>query len=293
MTMYATWFYGFSPERSPVITFSKKGSRDALLRDARAGEVIVFVATKGENTTDENKGRVLGVAEIGTKAVRTEEVVDISSLQPMYFKDGKFRWPEAIPMLRAWRFDPAPLASEVLENGKLPPPARAGAVALSDADEHAIWSLNWVEVKLPQTEERRRQQRLADAFPAQPTKPGPIGSPGTHTVTVLEKGKAWTPPDDFDSPATFALQRLLEFWPCITTISKDMAQKRVEAADRQGGNSSVTILNGRAVNNNTDHKAIGVSDNVALAALDLLASIKPTRTTTFGGFNTLAIDDPG
>ena len=39
-------------------------------------------------------------------------------------------------------------------------------------------------------------------------------------------------------------QRLLEFWPCITTISKDMAQKRVEAADRlQGGNSSVTILN--------------------------------------------------
>ena len=73
-----------------------------------------------------------------------------------------------------------------------------------------------------------------------------------------------------------------------------MAQKRVEAADRlQGGNSSVTILNGRAVNNNTDHKAIGVSDNVALAALDLLASIKPTRTTTFGGSNTLAIDDPG
>ena len=91
-----------------------------------------------------------------------------------------------------------------------------------------------------------------------------------HHPSARQKLEAFgvvAPPDDFDSPATFALQRLLEFWPCITTISKDMAQKRVEAADRlQGGNSSVTILNGRAVNNNTDHKAIGVSDNVALAA---------------------------
>ena len=196
MTMYAKWFYGFPPERHPIITFSQKGDRDALLRDARAGEVIVFVATKGENTTDENKGRVLGAAEIGTKAVRIEEVVDTpsdtSSLDPAYFKDGKFRWPEAIPMLRAWRFDPSPLAREVFENGNLPSLARTRAVALSDADEHAIRSLNWVEVELPQTEERGRQQRLADAFSAQPTKPGPIASPGTHTVTVSQNDKAWT-----------------------------------------------------------------------------------------------------
>ena len=192
MTMYAKWFYGFPPEQLSIITFSEKGGRDALLRKARAGEVIVFVATKGENTTDENKGRVLGAAEIGTKAVRTEEVVDTSSSPATYFKDGKFRWPEAIPMLRAWRFDPSPLASEVFENGNLPHNAQTQAVALSDADERAIRSLNWVEVELLQTEERQRQQRLSDAFSTQPTKPGPIASPGTHTVTVSQKDQAWT-----------------------------------------------------------------------------------------------------
>ena len=192
MTMYAKWFYGFSPERHPIITFSQNGSRDTLLRNAKAGEVIVFVATRGTNTADENRGRVLGAAEIGTKAVRTEEVMDTSGSPEMNFKDGKFRWAEAIPMLRAWRFDPPPLANKVFENGNLPRHAQTQAVALSDADEDTIQSLKWIEVELPQTEERQRQRRLSDAFAAQPTKPGPVVSPGRHTVTVSRKDKAWT-----------------------------------------------------------------------------------------------------
>ena len=192
MTMYAKWFYEFSPEQHPVITFSNKGNRDALLGNAKAGEVIVFVATKGENTSDEDKGRVLGAAEIGRKAVRTEEVVDIFDSPPVYFVGDKFRWSEAIPMLRAWRFDPRPLANEVFENGNLPPHAQTQAVPLSDTDEDSIRSLNWVPVDLPQTEERQKQKRLSDAFSVHPTKPGPVVSPGTHGVTVLERDKAWT-----------------------------------------------------------------------------------------------------
>ena len=183
---------GFSPERMPIITFSQKGSRDTLLRNAKAGEVIVFVATKGKNTADKDKGRVLGVAEIGRKSVRTEEVVDTSGEPEAHSKDSKFRWPEAIPMLRAWRFDPPPLANEVFEDGNLPHHAQTQAVALSDADEQAVRSLNWVEVELPQTEERQRQQQRSNALSAHPTKPGPVVSPGTRTITVSDKDKAWT-----------------------------------------------------------------------------------------------------
>ena len=192
MTMYAKWFYGFSPEKIPIITFSQKGNRDRLLREAAAGDVIVFVATKGDETADEDKGRVLGAAEIGRKAVRTEEVVDTANLPARDFKDGKFRWPEAIPMLQAWRFDPSPLASEVFENGNLPPHAQTHAVQLSDADETTVRSLNWVKVELLHTEERERQQRLSDAFSSQPSKPGPVASPGTYTVTISEKDVGWT-----------------------------------------------------------------------------------------------------
>ena len=69
MTMYAKWFFGFTPERLPVITFSQRGSRDSLLKSAQPGEVIVYVATKGQETDEEERGRVLGAAEVGRKAV--------------------------------------------------------------------------------------------------------------------------------------------------------------------------------------------------------------------------------
>lgn len=190
--MYAKWFFGFTPERLPVITFSQPGNRDRLLNSAQPGEVIVYVATQGAETDEEERGRVLGAAEIGRKAVKTEEVADISQSPGRDFENGKFRWPEAIPMLRAWRFDPAPLANEVFEKNNLPHNAQAQAVALSERDEAAIQALNWVEVELPETPERERQQRIADAFNPGPTKPGPVASAGTHEVTVTDKDEVWT-----------------------------------------------------------------------------------------------------
>ena len=149
MTMYAKWFYSFNPEEVPFITFSRKGDRNALLNKARAGDVIVFVATKKKPTSNEDQGRILGVAEIGDEAVRTEEVVDVSNSPRENFKNGKFRWPEAVPMLKAWRISPAPLANDILENKNLPLEARTRAVLLSEADQKAIEKLNWIEVDLP------------------------------------------------------------------------------------------------------------------------------------------------
>ena len=192
MKMFAKWFYGFSPESASIIMFSHKGSRDSLLRDSEPGDLIVFVATKGNETAEEDRGRVLGAAEIGRKEVRTEEVVDISTSPARDFIDGKFRWPEAIPMLRAWRFDPPPMANEVFKEGNLPHHAQVHAVRLSDIDEAAIRSLNWKEVELAPTTERQRQRRLSDAFSGQPTRPGPVARPGTYTSTVFEKQEAWT-----------------------------------------------------------------------------------------------------
>ena len=192
MTMFAKWFYGFSPERIPIITFSHKGSRDSLLRNSEPRDLIAFVATKGDEAAEEDRGRVLGAAEIGGKEVRTEEVVDTSTFPARDFIDSKIRWPKAIPMLRAWRFDPPPLANEVFRAGNLPPHAQVHAVRLSDVDEAAIRSLNWKEVELAPTKERQRQRRLSDAFSGQPTRPGPVVRPGTYTSTVSEKEEEWT-----------------------------------------------------------------------------------------------------
>ncbi len=42
-----------------------------------------------------------------------------------------------------------------------------------------------------------------------------------------------------------------------------------------------------------DQIALGVGQDVALTALDLLARIIAARTAGFGGFDALAVDDPG
>ena len=53
------------------------------------------------------------------------------------------------------------------------------------------------------------------------------------------------------------------------------------------------ILDVGWVNLAGDHEALGVGDDVALAALDPLAGIHPTRTATFRGRCALAVDDTG
>ena len=112
---------------------------------------------------------------------------------------------------------------------------------------------------------------------------------GSKTLVKL-RFSANTP----DGPVTFAFQRAFQFISRIAPISKHMAQEWIEAADwLQGGNHTIAILYTGAVNDQTDHKAVGVGHDMTLAAFDLLACIIPENPTTFGGFDALAVDDTG
>ena len=100
--------------------------------------------------------------------------------------------------------------------------------------------------------------------------------------------------DTPDGPVTFAFQRAFQFISRIAPTSEHMAQEWIEAADwLQGGNHTIAILYTGAVNDQTDHKAVGVGHDMTLAAFDLLACIIPANPTTFGGFDALAVDDTG
>ncbi len=57
-----------------------------------------------------------------------------------------------------------------------------------------------------------------------------------------------------------------------------MRRQRVEAANRlQDGDGAIAVLNTGAMNHQGDHETIGVGNDMALAALDLLARIKAAR----------------
>lgn len=148
MTIFAKYFYGFNPSTSPAISFANRGDRDNLLRDKQPGDLIVFIGTGSDETETTEQRKLLGVAEIGDTAVNTEDLVDLSARPESHFRDGKYRWPFAIPMTRAWKFEQPP-DLDFLRDG-VRRDARIRAVSISPDDAARLRNqLRWVEVPIP------------------------------------------------------------------------------------------------------------------------------------------------
>lgn len=156
MRVFAKWFFGFDPVRWPWITFTRGGCTN-LLNESSPGDVVVFVGSKGEATRQDGRGRVLGAAQFGWKKRNSLEVLNRESLGPYHFNErGEFRWPNALPILKAWGFPEKPNIIDLLGH-QLPPHAQTYAVVLDEADTEKILTLEWQELAAlpdPQLEEQ-------------------------------------------------------------------------------------------------------------------------------------------
>lgn len=167
MKMFVKKFFGFSPEKLPIITFSQPGSRDTLLRAASPGDRLVYVAVSDDNATEADQGRILGMAEIGRYSVKSADVISDMSIFPIkYFdKNGQFLWPEGIPIVRAWRFTSPPHRLEIFKRETIDSQAtRQNAVPLKPEEQDAILGLAYEEVDLPETLALRKAQDLNQAL---------------------------------------------------------------------------------------------------------------------------------
>src|SRR6202043_1866281 len=100
--------------------------------------------------------------------------------------------------------------------------------------------------------------------------------------------------DDFYLPFPDTLQSLAQFISGIATIGKDMAQPGIARTDRsKDARGAIAILNAGFVHHDPDQIALGVGDDVALAALDLLSCVIAPRATAFRGFHRLAVNHSG
>lgn len=186
MKLFISRFYGFQPETVPAITFSSATYRDKLLSASAPGDRIVFVATQTEETQEDERGRLLGMAEIGRRAVDTQSVVTIRPLPPVMMDGERIRYPSAIPMTRAWRFVDKPLLTDVFER-QLPRSATQGAIPVKESDQRATLALSSVEVKLPDSEAIAREREILenqrDLLPSR----GPKPSSGKREYDVVER----------------------------------------------------------------------------------------------------------
>lgn len=152
MKIFATRVWGFNPATWPVITFGLEGNRDRLLKKSEIGDCILFVGTQNAPTDETERGRLLGIAQIGRIPVETLNVLAESVISPNdYDERGNFRWPKALAMTRAWAFPSKPLLKDVLAE-QLPYNATTQAVLLTDADAAAVMGLPGDEITIPLSE---------------------------------------------------------------------------------------------------------------------------------------------
>ena len=80
----------------------------------------------------------------------------------------------------------------------------------------------------------------------------------------------------------------------IAAVGEDQAEKGEAAADaREQRGQPVAVLDAGGMNDAAQQQAQRVDQDVALAAVDLLAGIVAARAAAFAGLDRLAVDDAG
>jgi len=143
-------FWSFRPEHLPFITFARAVYRDSLLADSAAGDRIAMVVTRKESVIPQNRGLLLGMAEIGAHRVDTADIANCAAMTPREWLGGKPRCPKAIPMLRAWRFLPPRTLPPVIDTA-LPQTTGGPAILLTAKQATKLTAFPYEAVALGQT----------------------------------------------------------------------------------------------------------------------------------------------
>lgn len=161
--IFGTRFWGFNPEEEPFCGFVHRGTQSKLIANTKRGDLILVLGTKTKMTADSDKGRLLGLIEFERNAVNSEDFLTENSKNNENFYDekGQFKWPFALPALRAWRFAHKPKVNEVIGR-QLSMAAITDVDVLSDKEIKLVLKEKVYEVKLPPTRTTLRRSKLAN-----------------------------------------------------------------------------------------------------------------------------------
>lgn len=99
--MTKTW--GFSTPCGPL-QFSLQGWRERARKLLQPGDLVVIVGTVGDETLEDERGRILGLMEPSTVIVSSLDY-DLARGPRDFDERGNYRWPFGLELYQAWRFD--------------------------------------------------------------------------------------------------------------------------------------------------------------------------------------------
>lgn len=160
MRIFATRVWGFDPKNYPMVSFSSPGARNRLIAESTDGDIILFCTTKTDVVAPDEKGKILGYVEfLRDEANASDLFADDVELADHLFEDGKFKFPFAVPIVRAWELDP-PVDIKTTLGRQLTAATRSSFEELADEDEkRAIKNLPKKEIPLPENNIAKRHSR--------------------------------------------------------------------------------------------------------------------------------------
>jgi hypothetical protein len=150
MTMFVSKVWGFDNPSGPLV-FNSAGWRANSAQRLQPGDRVILVGTKGEETPEADRNRVLGMMEPSTVAVATSDFpLPNPTDQRMFRVDGSYRWPFGLLNYRAWEFEPGLFLDEVAQREGNPfgSAAAAGIVPLTAEEEVRVLAHPYHEIEL-------------------------------------------------------------------------------------------------------------------------------------------------
>ncbi len=147
MKVFLTKTWGFDEPCGPL-QFGDSGRRESARRDLRTGDLVVIVGTKGEPTAERDRGMVLGLMQPSTIPVPSSAYR--LSVRQIDLVGDRYRWPFALKIHRAWRFDEPRWKLEDITARRFNMDAASGIVELEQAEAAAILALPRTEIEVMQ-----------------------------------------------------------------------------------------------------------------------------------------------
>src|SRR5439155_18681182 len=144
MSLYLTKVWGFGVPSGPL-QFGKAGWREKARSKLMPGDLVVLVGTKGPETAENDRGRLLGLMEPTKEPVLSLDFPLIVSAE--HFTEGEYKWPYGLLNKHAWRLLDRPLLEEV-SSRQFGMAAASGIVALTDEEAGRILELRREAVPL-------------------------------------------------------------------------------------------------------------------------------------------------
>jgi len=148
--MFVSKVWGFDNPSGPLV-FNSAGWRRNSARRLKAGDRVILVGTRGEETPAPDRNRVLGMMEPSTVEVATSDfIVPDRADRRLFREDGAYRWPYGLLNHRAWQFAPGLFLDAVAPREANPfgTAAAAGIVPLTAEEEARVLAHPYHEISL-------------------------------------------------------------------------------------------------------------------------------------------------